>query len=113
MTNFGVRWYDCEITEEISDEVPEPDWSKVPEQRRALVRQRWELSRLKIVVTKVKLWGPQIPFFRRQYPKVAVAICDRDECTNACLWDELWCPECQGLDDDAAARFPYPTDNNL
>lgn len=92
---FAARWYDARITETIPSDTPEPDWSKVPEAKRAMVRERWHAAQYTESVTVTKLWGPQIAFFRRQYPGVDVAICDREPCTAPCLWNELWCPRCQ------------------
>lgn len=71
MPKYEERWYSCVIHEEIADESKsEPDWSRVPESKREAVRARWEASRKTMVVTRVNLWGPQIPFFQRQYPHV-------------------------------------------
>ncbi len=61
---YEARWYRCEITE-IDPDAKEPEWDKVPEERRALVRHRWKA---RVTITKEwKLWGPQIEFFMRQY----------------------------------------------
>lgn len=59
---YSEVWYLVRITETDPDEV-EPDWSRVPEERRDLVRDRWHASRQKITRTW-RLWGPQIPRYR-------------------------------------------------
>lgn len=55
------KWYLCIVEE--SDE--EPDWSRVPEDKRDRVRSRWRESNVDSDV--FRLWGPQIPFFDNQY----------------------------------------------
>jgi hypothetical protein len=65
--DYPEMWYLCELTEKVESETPEPDWSRVPESKRELVRERWKASQIHEVTSKVYLWGPQIPFFARQY----------------------------------------------
>ncbi len=55
-------WYWCSITE--ADDTMEPDWDRIPADRRELVRSRWKP---KTVTKSWLLWGPQIPFFQRHY----------------------------------------------
>ena len=57
---YAEAWYWCEITE---DEREEPDWSKVPEERRAMVKERWDA--VEPTTKRWKLWGPQIPLYQR------------------------------------------------
>lgn len=59
-----MRWYLCGVVD--AEERPEePDWSKVPEDRRAMVRGNW-LSVQKSVAKVWKMWGPQIEWYNRQ-----------------------------------------------
>jgi len=57
---YNERWYWCEVTE--ADEPP--DFSLVPEDRRDMVRHRWELAN-EPTPRRWKMWGPQIPWYLR------------------------------------------------
>lgn len=73
---FDARWYLCDITEDADDgSSAEPDWSRVPEEKRETVRARWVASRCTRVTSRVNLWGPQIAFFQRQ-PGYRVEVID-------------------------------------
>lgn len=67
---YEPRWYWCRITE-ADPEHEEPDWDRVPEEKRALVRQRWQERGL--VTKRWKLWGPQIPYYQRT-PGMTVVV---------------------------------------
>lgn len=67
------RWYLCELT---LLEVEEPDWSKIPEARREMVRAQW-IARQAIAPQRVKLWGPQIHIFER-FALGGVRILDKE-----------------------------------
>lgn len=71
MPDLTDGWYWCDITEPRGDE---PDWSRVPEERREVVRQRWLATNVE--TRRWKLWGPQIGFFAAQY---AVSVIGRVE----------------------------------
>lgn len=60
-TPYGARWYWCDVLD-ASEVAEEPDWSRVPEAKRAIVRQRW-LEKA-APVQRTQLWGPQISFFQ-------------------------------------------------
>lgn len=60
MSAYEARWYWCEISEAPHDE---PDWSKIPEEKREMVRERWEKANR--ITARWKLWGPQIPLYQR------------------------------------------------
>lgn len=65
------RWYWCLITDD--DERPrEPDWSKVPEAKREVVRVRW-FSKAAPPIRRFKLWGPRIPMYSRM-PGLTVQV---------------------------------------
>lgn len=55
-----MTWVKCLITEVPEDE---PDWEKVPSERRELVRERWMNKNRE--VGEWLLWDAQIPFYRR------------------------------------------------
>jgi hypothetical protein len=60
---YEARWYLCDLQDSsITDE--EPDWSKVPADKRERVRRAW-LAKQKPYAERVDLWGPQIPFFEK------------------------------------------------
>jgi hypothetical protein len=64
---FEARWYWCEITERVlSGKQAEPDWERVPAEKREWVRARWVAANSHEVTRDWKLWGPQIPFYQRQ-----------------------------------------------
>jgi hypothetical protein len=68
-------WYWCQL-EDASEAagIPEPDWSRIPEAKREMVREKWLLANApKPLTERVQLWGPQIPFFAAQpYYKVTI-----------------------------------------
>ena len=70
---YEARWYPCYITDE-QDRPEEPDWDKVPEERREMVRQRWA-EQAAPKPRFFKLWGPQIPFYRNT-PGLRVHVVD-------------------------------------
>jgi hypothetical protein len=57
---YDETWYICEFTEDLREE---PDWTKVPEERREMVRSRWDAYEPPMELWK--LWGPQIPSYKR------------------------------------------------
>lgn len=61
-----MRWVLCELMEVVCED-EEPDWSRVPESKRELVRSRWQAGHAKAVTSQVYLWWDQIEFFSRQY----------------------------------------------
>lgn len=67
---FEDLWYLCKVEDSFIED--EPDFSKVPEAKREMVRRNW-LAKQEAVVETVNLWGPQIAFFKRQpYYKITV-----------------------------------------
>lgn len=70
MADLEPRWYWCDMVD--SNDIPEPpDFSKVPEERRAGVRERW-LNTNAPEPERWKLWGPQVDHYRRMGFEVAV-----------------------------------------
>lgn len=68
------RWYLCRVEDSSVDD--EPDFSKIPEAKREMVRKNW-LAKQKPVFETVNLWGPQISFFQEQpYYKITVLELD-------------------------------------
>ena len=53
-------WWWCDITE---DEREPPDWDKIPEDRREMVRARWDA--VAPTTKRWKLYGPQIPLYQK------------------------------------------------
>lgn len=60
-----------------------PDWSRIPEAKREMVRVRWQEAHTIVTPpTPLYLWGPQIPFFQswgasaQQPPHYTVTIHD-------------------------------------
>lgn len=75
---YEERWYLCQLEDSAVDEVVEPDWSKVPEFKREVVRAKWlEAHKPQPYLNEVFLWGPQIDFFARQ-PYYKVIVLERD-----------------------------------
>ena len=70
MSEYEPRWYWCNLVDGYEAE-NEPDWSKVPEDRRERVRTAWQNKTA--TAQRVKLWGPQIAWYQRQ-PKYAVSV---------------------------------------
>lgn len=72
---YEPRLYWCDFVDGfLAEEVQAPDWDKVPEQKRAMVRQRFEASVAeKLKPTRWKPFGPQIPWYMRQ-PKYRVTV---------------------------------------
>lgn len=68
-------WYWCYVVDQFeAAAVPEPDWSKVPEFKRFVVRARWEAAKEeKLEPTRWKMWGPQIAWYQRQ-PQYDVTV---------------------------------------
>jgi hypothetical protein len=64
MSALQERWYWCEVVDD-ADRPEEPDWSRVPEERREIVRERWGQQTTPEPV-RWKMWGPQIAGYRRQ-----------------------------------------------
>lgn len=61
-------WYLCELEENIvAEDAVEPDWSRVPEAKREMVKARWVESNTTKTVTRTNMWGPQIAWFMRFY----------------------------------------------
>lgn len=71
MSEYRECWYWCDLLD--LEAVPEePDWSRVPEERREAVRTGWQ-RRSQPKPQRVKLWGPQIPIYQsRPYYRVEV-----------------------------------------
>lgn len=65
--SYREEWYYCDVTE-VTEEAP--DFSRVPADRRKLIRERWEQSHAK--TTRWKMWGPQIETFRRFGDEIVV-----------------------------------------
>jgi len=63
-------WFWCDIVD--TEDRVEPDWSKVPEDRRALIRQRWEANTTP-APKRWKLWGPQIHMYLKM-PGIASVV---------------------------------------
>lgn len=75
-TTFEARWYRCRVTSTWADEAkPEPDWSRVPEAKRDVVRAKWEASRMQTEDGEWLLWGPQIAWYNRR-PNYRVTVLD-------------------------------------
>lgn len=66
---YAARWYWCDLAE-VPDE--QPDFSKVPEDRREIVRERWLNSTL-AAAQRCQLWGPQIETISR-HPAYEVTV---------------------------------------
>lgn len=75
LETYDARWYWCDLTDGYElDELVEPDWSRVPEDRRERVRENWRRGQEKMLQPqRVQLWGPQIPFYLR-LPKYRVSV---------------------------------------
>jgi hypothetical protein len=73
---YEARWYWCTLVDSsITTELPEPDWSRVPASKLEHVRAQFEQrkAQAKPLTERVKLWGPQIPFFEKQ-PEYTVTV---------------------------------------
>lgn len=70
---YEARWYLCDLADGF-ERPEEPDWSRVPEAKREMVRERWNASQVAPVV-RTYLWGPQIEWFARQ-PQHSVTVLD-------------------------------------
>lgn len=79
MAEFEEAWYWCELVDGFAaDEIEEPDWSKVPAQVIEKVRKGIEGKRAAALEpTRVKLWGPQIGFYRKQ-PQYKVTVIGKE-----------------------------------
>ena len=75
MEKLEDKWYWCDIVDRfLLDELVEPDWSKVPESKRRMVREKLDAAKAeKLKPTRCKLWGPQIPWYQRQ-PQYDVTV---------------------------------------
>ena len=69
------RWMWCDVIDEFEMEtVPEPEWDKVPEFKREIVRARYQAARLeKLKPIRCKMWEPQIPWYQRQ-PQYQITV---------------------------------------
>lgn len=68
--SYEERWYVCDLID--SSDIPSPpDFSKIPEDRRGEVLERWEKSNIPQGETW-KLWGPQIEGYRKMGFEVVV-----------------------------------------
>jgi hypothetical protein len=65
---YVEAWYWCILEDSSAVEArAEPDWSRVPEIKREMIREKWlKMNEPKPYSERVKLWGPQIPFFMKQ-----------------------------------------------
>jgi hypothetical protein len=61
---YAERWYWCDVVDD-AERPEEPDWSRVPEDRRETVRARWVES-AKPAPKRWKMWGPQVAWYSRQ-----------------------------------------------
>jgi hypothetical protein len=59
-----MRWVWCEVTDD-AERPEEPDWSKVPEERRETVRARW-LASSAPAPRQWLMWEPQVAWYNRQ-----------------------------------------------
>lgn len=62
---FDARWYWCTV-EDAFGTMTEPDWSRVPEDKRAAVQAKWRASNAPVDVGRWQLWGPQLPWYQMQ-----------------------------------------------
>lgn len=69
-----MRWVWCEFRE---TEDAEPDWSKVPEGRRKLVKDRWDSAHVQ--VSRWLLWEPQIPLLSKMEGTTITVIGPKEE----------------------------------
>lgn len=67
--SYEARWYDCEFGE--VDESSKPEFSRVPEHKRAEVERRWRER--SFTVARWRLWGPQIESYAA-LPNVTVKV---------------------------------------
>ena len=73
MDKFLDCWYWCEIEDGDEATVKEPDWSRIPEVKRAHVRERWlAANKDRLEPERWKMWGPQIPWYQAHNYQVKV-----------------------------------------
>jgi hypothetical protein len=63
-----MGWYECDVSDPPDEE---PDWSRVPTDKRETVRTRW-LRANRQPARRCLMWGPQIEFFRAQGSEITV-----------------------------------------
>lgn len=65
MPTLEARWYWGEFTE-WDEDAAEPDWSRVPEEKREIVRRIWQERVAE--VSRWKVWGPQVEMYQSGKP---------------------------------------------